>query len=82
MESPDWLSTFSTALLAGTCSSGPSNCRYSIENLKMSPELQMLSRVSRLSSHMQIIGHEQASAFRRILRPILGSQDISGYRRA
>ena len=25
VESPDWLSTFSTALLAGTCSSGPPN---------------------------------------------------------
>ena len=34
VESPDLLSTFSTSLLAGTCSSGPSNGRYSIENLR------------------------------------------------
>ena len=34
VASPDLLSTSSTALLAGTCSSGPSNGRYSIENLR------------------------------------------------
>ena len=34
VDSPDLLSTFSTSLLAGTCSSGPSNGRYSIENLR------------------------------------------------
>ena len=39
VESPDCLSTFSTALLAGTCSSGPSNCRYSIENLINVPRI-------------------------------------------